>query len=461
MESTAIVWFRQDLRVEDNPALFEACQKHDRVIPVYIWSPEEEAPWSPGGAAKWWIHHSLEALDHDLKKIGLHLTLRMGSSQAQLEKLIRETHAEAVYWNRRYEPEVIARDKKIKAQLQVKTESFNGSLLWEPWTICNNSGNPYKVFTPFYKACLADLDPPPSLPLPKTAKSLNIMSVDINDLELLPRIHWDAGIKNTWTPSTEAAKQRLSYFLSDHAALYDTDRDYPSIDGVSRMAPYLHHGNISPRMIWHATKIQPFTRQLVWREFAYHLLFHFPKTPIEPLRPEYAKFPWKNNPDHLKAWQKGQTGYPIVDAGMRQLWKIGYMHNRLRMVVGSFLVKDLLLSWNHGAEWFWDTLCDADLANNTLGWQWVGGCGADAAPYFRIFNPVTQGERFDAQGKFVREWVPEIANLPDAWIQKPWEAPPDVLRAAGIKLGTTYPKPIVDHSQARIEALAALAKLKN
>jgi deoxyribodipyrimidine photo-lyase len=457
---TAIVWFRQDLRVEDNPALFEACQNYKQVLPVYIWAPEEEGAWAPGGASKWWIHHSLESLDRDLQKIGLNLTIRVGSSQKELEKLIKETDATAVFWNRRYEPSSIERDKKIKANLKIKTESFNGSLLWEPWTICNGSGNPYKVFTPYYKACLADIEPTPPLAIPKKSSSPKVNSVPIAELNLLPRIHWDAGMQATWKPSTEAAKKRLNYFLDKHVDAYSTDRDFPAIDGVSNMAPFLHHGNISARMIWHATSVQPFARQLVWREFAHHLLYHFPHTPEKPLRPEFENFPWKYDDKALHAWQKGLTGYPIVDAGMRQLWKIGYMHNRLRMIVGSFLVKDLLLPWNQGAAWFWDTLCDADLANNTLGWQWVGGCGADAAPYFRIFNPITQGEKFDPDGAFVREWVPELKGLSNEWIHKPWEAPPLILRAAGITLGKDYPFPLVDHSKARLEALAALEKIK-
>lgn len=460
MTDTAIVWFRQDLRVEDNPALYEACEKHASVLPVYIWSPEEESPWAPGGASKWWIHHSLKALQQDLKKIGLDLVIRTGDSQKQLESLIQETSAKAVYWNRRYEPAIIERDKRIKKELKATTESFNGSLLWEPWTICNNAGAPYKVFTPFYKTCLADVDPSPPLSIPKKSKSPKVESIQIEDLKLLPRIHWDEGIAQMWTPSAHAAKERLAYFLEEHASLYDKDRDFPAVDGVSRMAPFLHHGNISARMIWHASKDQPYLRQLVWREFAHHLLYHFPNTPEQPLRPEFAKFPWVYNQDHLEAWQKGMTGYPIVDAGMRQLWKIGYMHNRVRMIVGSFLVKDLLISWNEGAAWFWDTLCDADLANNTLGWQWIGGCGADAAPYFRIFNPITQGEKFDAKGEYVREWVPELAGLPDDYIHKPWEAPPDVLRSAGVQLGKTYPMPIVDHAEARKAALVALEKIK-
>lgn len=460
MTDIAIVWFRQDLRIEDNPALYEACQKHASVLPVYIWAPSEEQNWAPGGASKWWIHHSLQSLEKDLHSLGLDLVIREGDSQKQLEALIQETGAEAVYWNRRYEPAIIERDKRIKKELKVKAESFNGSLLWEPWTICNKAGSPYKVFTPFYKACLADVDPSLPLPVPNTSKSPKVKSLKLDDLKLLPTIPWDQGFGNAWTPSASGAKERLRAFLKDHARFYERDRNFPAVDGVSGMAPFLHHGNISAKMIWHASQDQPYLRQLVWREFAHHLLYYFPKTPEMPLRSEYSKFPWVYNQENLKAWQKGMTGYPIVDAGMRQLWKIGYMHNRLRMVVGSFLVKDLLISWNEGAAWFWDTLCDADLANNTLGWQWIGGCGADAAPYFRIFNPITQGEKFDPKGDFVRDWVPEVAGLPDAWIHKPWEAPADVLRAAGIELGRTYPMPIVDHAEARKAALVALEKIK-
>lgn len=457
---TAIVWFRQDLRVEDNPALFHACENYERVVPVYIWSPEEEGVWAPGGASRWWIHHSLEALEKDLKQIGLPLVIRKGASLEELNKLIKESNADAVHWNRRYEPASIERDKKIKAKLPVKAESFNGSLLWEPWTVCNRTGQPYKVFTPYYKACLAMPDPERPLPLPRKAASVALNSLPLADLNLLPRIHWDTGIQKTWKPSTQEAKKRMNHFLSDSQEAYEIDRDFPSVDGTSLLAPFLHQGNISPRMIWYAAENPAFTRQLVWREFAHHLLYHFPATPQLPLRKEFEQFPWKDDARAVHAWQKGKTGYPIVDAGMRQLWEIGYMHNRLRMIVGSFLVKDLLLSWTEGAAWFWDTLCDADLANNTLGWQWIGGCGADAAPYFRIFNPITQGEKFDPEGTFVRRWVPELAKLPNEWIHKPWEAPPILLSSAGIRLGVDYPYPIVDHAKARLEALAALEKIK-
>lgn len=451
MHKTAIVWYRQDLRTEDNPALFHACANYDIVVPVFIWAPQEEGAWPPGAASKWWIHHSLESLKADLQKLGLHLIVRVGSSHEELEKLIAESGAEAVYWNRRYEPAIIERDKRIKKNLSVSAESFNGSLLWEPWKISNNAGGPYKVFTPYWKACLAEQDPEKPLPIPKKSQGKELRT---DPLDLLPKIHWDGGFNEKWKPSTESAKRRLSQFLKSHVDKYNEDRDYPSIDGVSEMAPYLHHGNISPRMIWHATAVQPYTRQLVWREFAHHLLYHFPKTPEQPLRPEFLRFPWKKDSQHLHAWQKGMTGYPIVDAGMRQLWKTGYMHNRVRMIVGSFLVKDLLLSWTEGAAWFWDTLCDADLANNTLGWQWVGGCGADAAPYFRIFNPVTQGEKFDPEGAYVRRWVPELADFPTKWIHQPWNAPADLLA------GSSYPKPLVDHAQARLDALEAFEQVK-
>ncbi|MBA3816878.1 MAG: deoxyribodipyrimidine photo-lyase [Parachlamydiaceae bacterium] len=484
METSTIVWFRQDLRIEDNPALCAALNDGP-VIPLFVWSPEEEGDWLPGAASKWWLHHSLISLKADLKTLGLPLIVRHGNALDVIKDVIKSTGAKRVYWNRRYEPYGIARDtsvKKLLLELGVEANSYNANLLFEPWTISNKQGKPFQVFTPFWKTCLAQSSIKFPLPKPKPtnaviakfnqeiAEGKKLKSESIDSLDLLPKIHWEEGLKQTWQPGNEGAKKSLKAFIEEPVLHYAEERDRPDFNGVSMLSPYLHFGELSPRMIWHAIidkfssnepRIECYLRQLGWREFAHHLLFHFPHTPSKPLRSNFSAFDWKIDPKGLKAWQKGMTGYPLVDAGMRQLWHTGWMHNRVRMIVGSFLVKDLRITWLEGAKWFWDTLVDADLANNTLGWQWIGGCGADAAPYFRIFNPITQGEKFDPEGAYVRQWIPELTKLPNKWIHRPWEAPPLLLLEAGITLGNTYPYPLVDHSVARNEALAAFAALRN
>lgn len=472
MKEATIIWFRKDLRLEDNPAFTAACERGEALLPVYIWCPEEEGNWSLGAASRWWLHHSLTALQAELKVLGLPLIIRHGPALDTLKQLIKDSHAKAVFWNRRYEPASLKRDTEVKKNLLeevgVEVRSFQANLLFEPWTVTNKEGKPFQVFTPFWKSCLSKPEPLAPLPLPKKIPSgAQTSSLSVDELQLLPKIAWDEEIKKTWTPGTIMAKKYLKTFLHERVQTYHEDRDFPCKEGVSFLSPYLHFGEISPRMIWQTVRTAHlkgegpdcFLKQLGWREFAHHLLFHFPETPEEPLRAQFLKFPWSQNQDHLSLWQKGKTGYPIVDAGMRQLWKTGYMHNRVRMIVGSFLVKDLLLSWTCGAAWFWDTLVDADLANNTLGWQWVGGCGADAAPYFRIFNPITQGKKFDPEGEYVRRWIPEISGLSNQWIHNPWEAPEIVLRQAGIILGKDYPRPIVDHNEARIKALEIFKSL--
>ncbi|MBI1176926.1 deoxyribodipyrimidine photo-lyase [bacterium] len=484
-----IVWFRNDLRLADQPALHAAHKRARSIVPVFIWSPDEEGEWPPGGASQWWLHHSLASLDESLKQIGSRLIIRSGPALDELQKLIKETGASTVLWNRRYEPGIIERDTKIKTALTesgIEVESFNATLLHEPWTIQNKSGKPFQVFTPFWKTCLAKSDPPPPLPAPKSLKATDAWpkSVHLDELNLLPKIPWDAGMRSAWTPGEAGAGRSLKQFIADHFADYTGERNRPDRTGTSRLSPHLHFGEISPRQVWYRLKNfgdpkgnedsgsaaaspcrswrnSQFLAEIGWREFAYHLLFHFPHTTREPLRPEFNRFPWREDDEFLDAWQKGGTGYPFVDAGMRELWTTGWMHNRVRMVVGSFLVKDLLIDWRAGASWFWDTLVDADLASNTLGWQWTAGCGADAAPYFRVFNPIGQGEKFDPNGDYVRRWVPELAKLPTEWIHKPFDAPDEVLRAAGVKLGGNYPEPIVNHAIARQVALEAYGKLKS
>jgi len=456
---TAIVWFRRDLRLSDNPAL-EAAAKLGKVVPAYLW--DDGGPWPMGAASKWWLHQSLTALQRSLEKLGSRLIIRCGPALEAFTELAEETGATHIFWNRRYEPAHIEADRKTKEQLRQRglgVESFPGNLLAEPWTIQNKAGKPFQVFTPFWKTIAqVEIAPPtgtPKLISPQSWPS----SLTVTDLGLEPTVDWTKGMREAWQPGEAGAQKRLDQFAR-RAANYIAERDLPDRDATSLLSPHLAFGEITPRQIWHATNEEPFRRQLAWREFAHHLLFHFPQTPDAPLRPEFARFPWKMDARLLRAWTKGQTGYPIVDAGMRQLWHTGYMHNRVRMVAASFLVKDLLIPWQEGARWFWDTLVDADLANNTLGWQWVAGCGADAAPYFRIFHPVLQGEKFDGAGNYVRKWVPEIAALPDAWLHKPWEAPADVRRKADVELGKNYPRPIVDHAEARVRALAALGTLK-
>lgn len=477
--NSSVVWFRQDLRLEDNPALLAAVGRGGAVVPVFIWAPEEQSPWEPGGAGRWWLHQSLMSLNAELQKLGSRLVIRRGPSLRTLRALVREVGAQAVFWNRRYEPSVVRRDANIATELRadgVAVESFNAALLFEPGEVLNKQGKPFQVFTPFWKACLASPGPPVPRQAPNRLRAPTKWpkTLPVSDLDLEPRVDWASGMRAAWAPGSRGAIDRLQRFLNEVLSGYAESRDRPDLTGTSRLSPHLHCGEIGPRQIWHTVRervrgarragvargAEAYLRQLGWREFAHHLLVHFPHTTDHPLRSEFVAFPWRKDKRVLGNWQRGQTGYPVVDAAMRELWTTGWMHNRMRMIVASFLVKDLLLPWHEGAKWFWDTLVDADLANNTLGWQWVAGCGADAAPYFRIFNPVGQGERFDPHGTYVRQWVPELARLSDKWIHKPWEAPRDVLREAAVHLGRTYPKPIVDHEVARQRALRALATMK-
>ncbi|MBC8003270.1 MAG: deoxyribodipyrimidine photo-lyase, partial [Opitutaceae bacterium] len=431
------------------------------------------------GASRWWLHQSLKSLDADLASLGSRLVIRRGASLSELTTLAAETGAKSVVWNRRYEPAVIERDKQIKAALPaegIEAESFNGALLFEPWTIANKSGKPFQVFTPFWKTCLTQVEPPSPLPTPASLTAPRVWppSLPLEALELEPRIKWAEGMRTAWTPGSKGAEAHMRRFLREPVLHYGSDRNRPDIMGTSRLSPFLHFGEISPRQVWEAArkrgegaglagkdwKSWQFLTEIGWREFAHHLLYHFPFTPTEPLRSDFKKFPWRSNEQWFRAWRQGQTGYPLVDAGMRELWTTGWMHNRVRMVVASFLVKNLLISWQDGTRWFWDTLVDADLASNTLGWQWTAGCGADAAPYFRIFNPVSQGEKFDALGDYVRRWVPELGRLPSEWIHQPWQAPSGVLLTAGVEVGKTYPEPMVSHAIAREVALEAYGKIR-
>lgn len=475
MNDTTLLWFRLDLRLTDNPALLAAVHRGRPVIPVFIWSPEEEGHWEPGAASRWWLHQSLTQLDASLRERGSRLIVRRGPTLPTICALLKESDATAVYWDRRYEPAVIDRDRHVKTALHEEgriAESFNSSLLFEPWTVRTKPDQPYQVFSAFWKACQALQEPEPPQPAPQEITSPRRWpaTLPLKELGLEPAIDWAGGLRSSWHPGEAGALEALSRFLDEGLSEYSTARDHPDRVGTSRLSAHLHFGEIGPRQVWSAVRgtqhsrsesEQCYLRELGWREFAHHLLFHFAHTPEKPLQESFADFPWEPDPKRLRAWQRGRTGYPIVDAGMRELWQTGWMHNRVRMIVASFLVKDLLIPWLEGAAWFWDTLVDADLANNTLGWQWTAGCGADAAPFFRIFNPVNQGEKFDPYGDYVRRWVPELHRLPREWVHKPWEAPAHVLADAGVELGRLYPQPIVDHRKARARALVAVQRIKN
>ena len=468
-----IVWFRADLRVADNPALFEASRGDRPVIGLYIFDDETPGEWGIGGAAKWWLHHSLVSLEQSLTKIGGALVLRQGNAADVLAEVVRETNAGKVYWNRCYEPFTIKRDKGIKETFLdqgIEAKSFNGSLLFEPWTIETKAGGFYKVYTRFWLTCRDKGTPAPPLDAPTHLEKFegDVKSDMLDDWELLPTSpDWAEGLRDRWAPGEAGAMERLDTFLDTGAEDYDNLRNFPAIPATSNISPHLHIGDISPRQIWKITvdrlgwtkETEKFLKEIVWREFAYHVFYYLPEIPEEPMHNRFDAFPWREDTAALLVWQTGQTGYPMVDAGMRELWQTGHMHNRVRMITASFLVKHLLLPWQQGEAWFWDTLVDADLAVNAFSWQWVAGCGADAAPYFRIFNPITQGQKFDPNGTYIRTYVPEIADLPDKYLHTPWAAPDDVLHDAGVKLDETYPRPIIDHKIARERALEAFKSL--
>jgi deoxyribodipyrimidine photo-lyase len=476
MADVSIYWFRDDLRLTDLPGL-QAAANAGPVLPVFVLDPDLGDPWILGGASRWWLHHSLKALQAALSEQGQELILRTGKPATVLATLAKEINAKTVHCSRQYQPwahtlEVSVRD--ALADVGATLKRFPGTLLHEPEDVATGGDTPFKVFTPFWRAC--NRRPEPALPaeVPTlSAISAAPHSEDLRDWHLTPsQPNWAYGWNDLWTPGETGAQSALSEFLSQHVINYGDGRDIPAEPNTSRLSPYLRFGNLSPRQVWHAAQgakrerpetsesIDKFLSEIGWREFCYHLLFHFPTMPDEAFNPKFSFFPWGEDAERLKAWQAGKTGYPIVDAGMRELWHTGFMHNRVRMVVASFLTKHLLLNWREGEAWFWDCLLDADLASNACSWQWVGGSGADASPYFRIFNPIAQGEKFDKSGGYTRRWVPELSGLPDKYLHKPWEAPDDVLLAAGVSLGETYPEPIVDHKTAREEALSAYATLK-
>jgi len=468
---SSVVWFRNDLRLDDNPALMAAARSGAPLIALYILDDDSAGDWRMGSASRWWLHHSLSSLSADLARRGVTLTLRRGRAEFVVENIVAETGAQAVYWNRLYEPWAMRRDSEIKAGLRARgltVGSFNASLLFEPSSMRNKQGEAFKVFSPFWRACLAAGGPEAPPPPPESLLAAPALESEaLDDWPLLPtKPDWAGGLRETWRPGEMHARARLREFVKTSVADYKAARDYMGREGTSRLSPHLHFGEVSPRRVWSEIDAAageaglPYLRELGWREFCHHLLVANHDMPDSALDARFNEFPWRHDEAALEAWQKGQTGYPVVDAAMRELWITGWMHNRARMIAASFLIKHLLIRWQEGESWFWDTLVDADLANNSGGWQWVAGCGADAAPYFRVFNPVLQGEKFDAEGDYVRRYVPELSRLEAKWIHKPWEAPAEILRAAGVTLGKTYPYPIVDHAKARARALAAFEEMR-
>jgi deoxyribodipyrimidine photo-lyase len=465
--SLAIAWFRQDLRIHDNPALAAAAE-HGALLPIYIVDDDNAGDWAMGGASRAWLHQSLASLNRSL---GGRLQLFRGDARSIIRQLVENHDIAAVYWNRCYEPWRVRRDTLIRQDLSaagIATHSYNAALLWEPWEVSKQDGTPYRVFTPFYqKGCRRAQ--PPRQPRPAPAE-LRCYRADIDfaqsldALGLMPAgLDWHESVCAHWQIGEDAANDRLQQFCEDRLEDYRRARDFPAIDATSRLSPHLHFGEISPHQLWwrieHDELLQSgdgaahFLRELAWREFSFHLLYHFPGLPENNFNAKFDRFEWRDEPAALARWQRGQTGYPIVDAGMRELWQTGYMHNRVRMIVASFLIKNLLLHWRKGADWFWDCLVDADLANNSASWQWCAGSGADAAPYFRIFNPVLQSEKFDPDGDYLLRYCPELAGLPARLRHKPWAASEAQLGAAGIRLGVDYPRPMVDLKVTRERAL--------
>ena len=465
---TAIVWLRNDLRLQDNPALHQAANEHDAIIPIYIMDPN--TPLLLGEAQNWWLHHSLEQLDDSLKAQGLKLCLKKGDALAKINELIEGHDITDVYWNIVYEPQHLEQDSIIKAALEkedIAVHTFNGSLLIDVNEIKTQDDEFYKVFTPFWKACIKTIDVHEAKTISDWPKSPKFDSETLKDWELLPKNpNWADAFNEYWQPGEEGAHLKLEQFIENALNNYKNGRDIPSEHATSRLSPHLHFGEISPHQVWRAihdlkgqedyktNAIETYLSEIGWREFCHYLLFHFPKLPKENFRDKFDDFPWAFDDHEFKMWKKGMTGFPIVDAGMRELWKSGYMHNRVRMIVASFLTKDLLIDWRKGASWFEHTLLDADLANNRAGWQWTAGCGADAAPYFRVFNPILQGEKFDPEGTYIKKWIPELKDLDKKYIHKPWQAKED-----GIE--TNYPEPILDHGEARKKALELYNEIKD
>ena len=461
-----IMWFEQDLRLHHNPAL-QAAVDAGHCLPIFILDEENTTEWALGGASKWWLHQSLNALNTSLNGC---LNVYYGDPITVITKLCSQYNVRSVYWNRRYEPWRMHRDKQVKKSLRSKSihaESFNGTLLNEPWAVLKKDGTPYQVFTPYHRVATGLDQHAQTFPAPKSDTKFvsDASSQTLQDLSLRPKTTCGDKLHNIWTPGEVGARRTLNHFLTHSLSSYQVGRDFPARQSVSTLSAHLHFGEISPQQILEVlppgeNNTEHLKRELRWREFSYYLLFHFPQLPHQNWKPKFDRFPWNDNPEWLTLWQQGLTGYPLVDAGMRELWQTGYMHNRVRMITASFLVKNLLIDWRLGAQWFWDCLVDADLANNSASWQWVAGCGADASPYFRIFNPVIQGEKFDPDGTYTKQYIPELKDLPMKYLFRPWDAPQAVLDKSNIVLGTDYPLPIVDIKESRAKALAAYHWIK-
>lgn len=477
---TSLIWFRYDLRVQDNPALKAALEKKEKVFLIYIF---DEAPlygWKMGSAQRWWLYHSLDRLQKKLEKENLFLNFYRGNPLDILPTLARRHNVSHIYWNRQYEPYTVNRDEALKKKLRSlghHVESYNGSLLYEPWEVSNAIGEPYKIFTPFWQRLLSFGSPRDSFFI--SLKGVHSIRDDkaekLDSWELIPKSpNWAKEWETFWTPGEDGAHKLLETFVRKSFLTYKKERDFPALEGTSRLSPHLRFGEISPHQVWRFIKTQAllahkgidsfneeaFLRQLGWREFCTSILYYYPSIPEKPFRKEFENFQWEIKQEFLKCWQQGLTGHPLVDAGMRQLWQTGWMHNRVRMVVASFLTKDLFIHWIEGEKWFWETLVDADLANNACGWQWVAGCGTDAQPYFRIFNPTQQSRKFDLNGEYIRQWIPELSNLNKDFIHAPWEAGASELSKAGIQLGKTYPLPLIDHQTQRKKALFYYEEMK-
>ncbi|WP_287460494.1 deoxyribodipyrimidine photo-lyase [Sphingomonas sp.] len=474
-ERPVILWFRDDLRISDNPALNAAAATGRKIICIFVHDEESPGLRPLGGAARWWLHGSLEALDGDLRRRGAWLSIYRGRAQTIILALAAETNAAAIFWNRRYGGAERLLDETLKSALKerrIAAKSFNGHLLHEPWAIRTKAGQPFRVFSAFWRAAQDTGDPVPPLTAPAQLEPFRgnhrkrLRAVTLADLSLEPSTpDWASGLRSSWQRGEQGAHDQLGCFLDKHFGNYAGFRDYPDRAATSRLSPYLRFGNISPRQLWHAAaaathaeghgtsyrNLEKFQTELGWREFSYHLLYRHPDLADRNLQPQFDAMPWRVDPQALRAWQTGRTGYPFVDAGMRELWHTGWMHNRVRMIVASFLVKHLLIDWRQGEQWFWDTLVDADPANNPASWQWVAGSGADAAPYFRVFNPVLQGEKFDPDGAYIRRWLPELSGLPSSSIHRPGEL-------EAITAG--YPERIVEHKRARARALEAYKNLR-
>lgn len=475
--SPTLVWFREDLRLSDNAALADAVAAGGPVALLFVLDEVSPGLRALGGASRWWLSRSLSALSADLTTLGARLILRRGPAGQIVPAIAAETGAARVVWNRRHDGPGRAIDTDLKSRLRaagLEVNSFRAATLRDPWAVTTKTGEPMKVFTPFWRAHRALGSPPATIPRPDMIRncSVSVASDRLDDWALEPKSpNWAVGFEGVWQPGEAGARDKLAAFIDGGIHGYADDRDRPDLPATSRLSPHLRFGEISAATVFQAVETarelgavgardaDKFLAEMGWREFSHNLLFHWSDLRAVNFNRRFDAFPWRSDPRALAAWQRGATGYPIVDAGMRELWSTGWMHNRVRMIAASFLIKHLLIDWREGEAWFWDTLVDAEEANNAAGWQWVAGSGADAAPYFRIFNPIAQGAKFDPDGDYVRRHVPELARVPTEWIHAPWEAPASILSRAGVTLGVTYPPPIVDHQAARARALSAFQSL--